>query len=71
MRFSELSVGQTASQVIHVTPAMITAVLVVCEPQYTRMLRPIVMPTIKMVIQEGILDHAERILQTTLETSDR
>lgn len=54
-----------------VTPAMVTTVLVVCEPQYTRMLRPIVMPTIKMVIQEGILDHAERILQTTLETSDR
>ena len=54
-----------------VTPAMVTTLLVVCEPQYTRMLRPIVMPTIKMVIQEGILDHAERILQTTLETSDR
>lgn len=53
------------------TPSMIMAVLAVCEPQYTRTLRPIVMPTIKMVMQDGILDHVERVLSSSTEASEQ
>lgn len=53
-----------------VTPEMVMAVLAVCEPQYTRTLRPIVMPTIKMIREDGILDHAERVLSSSIQTSE-
>lgn len=46
---------------------MIMALLVVCEPQYARILRPIVMPTIKLQSEDGTLDHVERILRSSLE----
>lgn len=50
-----------------VTPSMVKAILAVCEPQYVRVLRPLVSPTIKMENQAGILDHAERVLSQNVE----
>ena len=55
---------------VELNPSMVMAVLAVCEPQYTRTLRPIAMPTIKMTIQEGILNHVEQVLETSLKMSD-
>lgn len=49
-----------------VSPHMVMAVLAVCEPQYLRTLRPLAVPTIKMIHQDGIMDHAERILTSKL-----
>lgn len=48
-------------------PQMIMSILAVSEPQYMRMLRPIIMPTIKIVAQEGILSHVERMLAVSIE----
>jgi DNA primase len=42
-------------------PAMM-AILVVAEPHYLRALRPLVMPTIHLSGQDGILEHAEHVL---------
>jgi DNA primase len=55
----------------NLTVDMVLAILVVCEPQYSRTLRPIAMPTIKMTMQDGILEHAEHVLSSSIQTSDR
>lgn len=52
------------------TVDMVLAILAVCEPQYSRTLRPIAMPTIRITMQSGILDHAERVLLSNLEMND-
>jgi len=51
-------------------PGTVMALLAVCEPQYMRTLRPIVVPTIKITSHEGTLDHVERVLSTSLKMSD-
>lgn len=50
-----------------VTPSIVKAILAVCEPQYVRVLRPLVMPTIKVENQSGILDHVEHVLTQNVE----
>ena len=45
---------------------ILMALLVVCEPQYTRSLRPIISPTIKLERGDGILNHAESVLTQAL-----
>jgi DNA primase len=49
-----------------VTVDMLMVFLVICEPQYTRSLRAIISPTIKLQANEGILCHAEQVLGETL-----
>lgn len=49
-----------------VNPHMVMAILAVCEPYYLRLLRPLAVPTIQMTYQEGVIDHAERILKSKL-----
>lgn len=53
-----------------VTPGMVMSLLAVCEPQYTRILRPIAVPTIKLIEEDGILDHAESVLLQRLEIGE-
>jgi len=48
---------------------MVMAVLAVCEPHYTRALRSIVVPTIKVIEGDGIMDHAEKVLIRGIETN--
>lgn len=50
--------------------SMVSALLAVCEPAYTRSLRSIVVPTIKMEINDGIIDHTEHVLLSSIQTSD-
>jgi DNA primase len=50
-----------------VTPDMVMSILAVCEPHYTRTLRSIVVPTIKVLNQDGIIEHAEHVLSSTIE----
>lgn len=49
------------------TPSMVMAIMAVCEPQYTRILRPLAVPTIELVLKDGILEHAERVLKQNVE----
>lgn len=49
---------------------MVSAVLAVCEPAYTRSLRSVVIPTIKMEMNDGIIDHTERVLLSGIQTGD-
>lgn len=51
-------------------PDAIMAVLAVCEPHYTRTLRSIVVPTIKVIEEDGIMDHAEKVLLSSIKTND-
>lgn len=50
--------------------SMVSALLAVCEPAYTRSLRSVVVPTIKMEINDGIIDHTEHVLLSSIQTSD-
>lgn len=52
------------------SPAMVMAIMSVCEPQYTRVLRPLAVPTIELVLNDGILDHAERVLSQNVEIGE-
>jgi DNA primase len=45
-----------------IQPEMVKALLVVAEPHYLRALRPLVMPTIQLHSQDGILEHVENVL---------
>jgi DNA primase len=45
-----------------INPDILKVILAVAEPDYVRALRPLLMPTIKLVDSNGILDHAERVL---------
>jgi DNA primase len=56
-RFQELE--QHAGEV---TPSLVFSLLAVCEPHYARTLRSIVQPTIRVVEDAGIIDHAEKVL---------
>lgn len=38
------------------------SILMVCEPQYTRQLRPVVMPTIKVTKNDAIISHIKYVL---------
>lgn len=49
----------------------IMAILAVCEPHYTRQLRSIAVPTIKLKNNPGILNHIETVLSTKLTTNDK
>ncbi len=46
----------------------VMAVLAVCEPHYTRQLRSLAVPTIRVKTNTGILNHIENIMNTTLVT---
>lgn len=48
---------------------IVMAILSVCEPHYTRTLRSIAVPTIKIAIYDGMIEHAERVLLSTIETN--
>lgn len=50
---------------------MVSTILVVCEPAYTRSLRSVVVPTIKMEMNDGIIDHTERVLLSSIQTVDK
>ena len=41
---------------------MLKIILAVAEPDYVRTVRPLLMPTIRLQLSDGILDHAERVL---------
>lgn len=45
---------------------MLMAVLCVCEPYYTRQLRPIIMPTIQLADEPGIISHISTVLSQEL-----
>jgi DNA primase len=47
-------------------PEAVMAVLAVCEPYYTRQLRPIAVPTIKVLNNSGILKHIQKTLSEEL-----
>lgn len=49
----------------------VMAILSVCEPHYTRQLRPLAVPTIKLKNNPGILNHTERILNTNLVINEK
>jgi DNA primase len=51
-----------------VSPSSVMAILAVCEPHYTRQLRPLAVPTIKLKNNAGILSHTESVLKTALTT---
>ena len=46
-----------------VNPDVLKVILAVAEPDYVKTLRPLLMPTIKLSLNDGILDHAERVLK--------
>lgn len=48
----------------------VMAILAVCEPHYTRQLRPLAVPTIGLKNNPGILNHIEKVLNTNLITDD-
>lgn len=54
-----------------VDKGMVMAVLAVCEPSYTRSLRSIVVPTIKLSINDGIISHTRHVLSSSIETSEQ
>jgi DNA primase len=54
---------------LEVTPELVLALLAVCEPHYTRTLRAIAVPTIKVIQEDGIMEHAEKVLAFSTETS--
>ena len=45
---------------------ILMSILAICEPYYTRQLRPLVMPTIKLKRDNGILKHASDVLIKSL-----
>lgn len=47
-------------------PFSVMAILAVCEPHYTRQLRPLAVPTIQLKNNPGILNHIESIMNTDL-----
>lgn len=53
-----------------VSSEMVMAILAVCEPHYTRTLRSIVVPTIKVLNEDGIIEHTESVLLSSITTSD-
>lgn len=44
----------------------VMAILAVCEPHYTRQLRPVAVPTIKVLNNPGILSHIQQTLEQEL-----
>lgn len=62
-RLSELE-----SHALGLTPSLVMAILAVCEPHYTRTLRSIAIPTIKVIQEDGIMEHAEKVLLSSTET---
>jgi DNA primase len=52
------------------TPELVLALLAVCEPHYTRTLRAIAVPTIKVIQEDGIVEHAQKVLTSTLEATN-
>lgn len=59
----EVSTGTTIKDVL-------TAVLIVSEPHYTRQLRPIIRPTIKVTKNIAIMEHIKYVLSQELVVSD-
>jgi len=55
---------------VAITPDMVMSILAVCEPHYTRTLRSIVLPTIRVLDDDGIIEHTEHVLLSSIETSD-
>jgi DNA primase len=51
-------------------PHSVMAVLAVCEPHYTRQLRSLAVPTIRLKTNDGILNHIESVMDTSLVTYD-
>lgn len=49
------------------TPELVVSLLAVCEPHYTRTLRSIAIPTIRVMEDTGIIDHAGRTLLASTE----
>lgn len=45
---------------------VVMAILCVCEPHYTRQLRPIAMPTISLNLEPGIISHITNVLNQEL-----
>lgn len=48
------------------SPETVMAILAVCEPHYTRQLRPVAVPTIKILHNDGILKHIQKTLNQEL-----
>lgn len=54
------------SSAVDLTPHSVMAVLAVAEPHYTRQLRPLAVPTIKVCRDPGILRHIEDVMCSSL-----
>lgn len=52
------------------SPQSVMAILAVCEPHYTRQLRALAVPTIKLKNNPGILNHIEGIMNANLVTQN-
>lgn len=52
-----------------ITPEVLSAVLVAAEPHYLRTLRPLLQPTIQLVLEDGLIEHTTATL-TADETID-
>jgi DNA primase len=61
--------AELESHALRLTPDLVLAVLAVCEPHYTRTLRSIAVPTIKVLQEDGILEHAGKVLMSSTKTS--
>jgi DNA primase len=48
------------------SPQVVMAILAVCEPHYTRQLRALAVPTVKLKNNPGILNHIQSIMATKL-----